>query len=81
METMPMMSMPMPPAPVTNVEASYWQQERAEMIEELAMWRRECMAARVALDEMRKLINGTRPKSGSRLFKRDRKDPPLTRTY
>ena len=83
MEAIPAMpsSMPMPPPPMTKMEPSYWQQERAELIEELAMWRRECMAARVALDEMRKLINGTRPKSGSRLFKRDRKDPPLTRTY
>jgi len=81
LEAIPAMPMPMPPPPVTNMEPSYWQQERAELIEELAMWRRECMAARVALDEMRKLINGTRPKSGSRLFKRDGKEPPLTRTY
>jgi hypothetical protein len=82
LESTPPMPMTMPPPPMTEMEPSYWQQERAELIEELSMWRRECLAARLALEEMRKLISVTRTKSGPRLFKKhDRNDPPLTRTY
>jgi hypothetical protein len=70
-------AMTMPAPPVPSHEPSYWQSERSELLEELAMWRRECMAARVALEEMRKLIQGSPQQAGSSRF--FRREPPLTR--